>query len=122
MDFGGEMRLTVNGSPLVLRAKFDSEPSSIELDGGANQDGSTFRTGKPKGFMFEPLFQDVPIGTDWDSIMRGGPYNITLVEDFTGRLHTWTAAQFEGTPRVDHHTGETSGVKGRSQTYSRQAA
>ena len=33
-DFGGLMRLTVNGNPLTLRTKFESEPSAVELDGG----------------------------------------------------------------------------------------
>ena len=122
MDFGGEMRLTYDGKPLTLRAKFDSEPSNVEIDGGANQDGSLFRTAKPVGYMAEPVFQDVPLGLDWNAIIRGDARNVTLVEEFTGRLHTWTGAQFEGKPKVDHHTGEVTGIKIRSQTYQRRAA
>lgn len=122
-DFGGEMRLTFNGVPLVLRSKFDHEPVGVEIDGGANQDGSTFRTAKPTGYMAEPLFEDtLPPGASWDGIVRGGPYNITLVEDFTGVLHTWTGAKFEGKAKVDRHNGEVSGLKLRAPAYNRQAA
>lgn len=122
MDFGGEMTFTFNGQPLVLRAKFDSEPSNVEIDGGANQDNSTFRTLKPTGYVAEPTFEDLPIGASWDAIMRGGPYNITLIEAHTGRLHTWTGGNFEGKPRVDHHTGETTGIRLRSRGYKRASA
>jgi len=127
-DFGGEMTFTYGGAPLVLRAKFDSELVPFEADGGANQDGSVYRTLKPTGYMFEPLFEDTAISTptnmDWEAIIRGGPYNCTLVETQTGRLYTWTAAQFEGTPRLDHQTGEVSGIKMRRgiDNFKRRAA
>ncbi|VFU07934.1 hypothetical protein [Methylocella tundrae] len=125
-DFGGFMRFTVNGSPLTLRAKFESEPSALEMDGGANQNGSIYRTMKPMGYIFEPTFEDTPTGTatalDWAAIMLGGPYNISLVEEQTGRLHTWTGAQFEGKPRVDHMTGEVTGIKGRATAYAKTSS
>jgi hypothetical protein len=124
MDFGGEMNFTVNGQQLVLRAKFDSEPTNIQVDGGANQDNSLYRTMKPDGWVSEPVFQDLPDGStlSWDVIIRGGPYNIALNETQTGRLYTWTNAQFEGKPRVDHHTGEVTGLKLRSQSFTKSAA
>jgi len=126
MDFGGEMRFTFNSNPLILRAKFDSEPSSVEIDGGANQDNSTYRTLKPTGYVFEPTFQDnapnVATSLDWEAILRGGPYNISLIEDSTGRLYTWTNAYFEGKPRVDHMTGEVSGIKGRAASFKKTTA
>lgn len=126
MDFGGVMRFTVNGSPLRLRAKFESEPTNVEYDGGANQDNSIYRTLKPKGFVFEPTFQDSFEGQattlDWASIMAGGPYNVSLIEESTGRLFTWTGAQFEGAPRVDHMTGEVTGIKGRAAAFKKTSA
>lgn len=126
MDFGGVMRFTVDGSPLTLRAKFESEPTAVEYDGGANQDSSIYRTLKLKGFVFEPTFEDSFEGSattlDWATIMAGGPYNITLVEEQTGRLYTWTGAQFEGAPRIDHMTGEVSGVKGRARAFKKASA
>ena len=122
-DFGGKMRFTYSGAAIVLRAKFDSEPVGSEYDGGANQDGSTFRTVKPTGYIAEPMFEDsLPAGVTWDAIVAGGPYNMTLVESLTGRLHTWTAAKFEGKARVDHHSGEVSGLKLRAPAYSLQTA
>jgi hypothetical protein len=125
-DFGGEMRFTVNGAPLVLRAAFKSEPSNVEIEGGGNQDGSTYRSLKPVGFMAEPAFQDSDVGVatslDWNALLRGGPYNMTLVEDHTRRLCVWTAASFEGKPVVDHQNGEVTGIKIRSATYKRTSA
>lgn len=125
-DFGGEMNFTVNGSPLTLRAKFESEPVPFKTEGGANQDGSIYRTLKPEGYMAKPTFQDTPVGQatamNWEGIFRGGPYNISLVEEQNGRLHTWTGGQFEGTPQVDHMTGEVTGVELRARTYKRTGA
>jgi hypothetical protein len=123
-DFGGEMRFTWNSTPLVVRAKFTSDPVDVEIDGGANQDGSIYRTVKPIGYMAEPTFEDTPAGVatnlDWRAIMRGGPYNLALVEDHTKRLHTWTEASFEGKPTVDHMTGEVTGIKIRARSYRKQ--
>jgi hypothetical protein len=125
-DFGGEMNFTVNGLPLAMRAKFENEPVPFDTEGGANQDGSIYRTLKPKGYMAKPTFQDTPVGTptamDWEGILRGGPYNISLVEEQNGRLHTWTGAQFEGKPAVDLHTGEVTGIELRARSYKRTGA
>src|SRR5579875_3462719 len=105
-DFGGEMLFSYGGTPLKLRAKFESEPSNLEFEGGANQDNSTFRTAKPTGWLAEPTFSDeLPAGITWDQIIRGGPYNMTLNEEFTGRLHVWTSAKFEGKIRRNHMDG-----------------
>lgn len=125
-DFGGEMRFSVNGNPYILRAAFKSEPTPFEIEGGGNQDGSVYRSLKPTGYMAEPMFQDTDVGIatalDWEAIMRGGPYNMTLVEDHTGRLYMWTNATFEGKPTVDHQNGEVSGIKIRSASFVRRAA
>jgi hypothetical protein len=125
-DRGGLMRFTYNGNPLVIRAKFDSEPSKYEFDGGANQDGSLFRTLKITGYITDPTFQDTPntvaAAQDWEAIMKNGPYNISLIEQDTGRLYTWTGANFEGRASVNHLTGEVTGIKFRSTTYQKTAA
>lgn len=124
-DFGGEMRFTFNANPLTIRAQFSSDPSNVEIEGGANQDGSIYRTLKPVGYMAEPTFQDTQAGIatslDWNAIMRGGPYNLTLIEDHTKRLHTWSEAVFEGKPKVDHISGEVTGITLRARTYHKQA-
>jgi hypothetical protein len=126
MDFGGEMRFLWDGNPLSVRAKFTSDPIDVEIEGGANQDGSLFRTVKPVGFMAEPTFQDtatnIATALDWRAIMRGGPYKLVLVEDHTRRLHIWMDASFEGKPSVDHMTGEVTGIKIRGRSYRKQDA
>ena len=127
-DFGGEMQFSWNGNKLTIRAKFEHEPVPFEMDGGANQDGSTYRTVKPSGYMAEPTFEDndtsTPTTLDWEAIMRGGPYNMTLLETQTRTLFTWTNAKFEGKPRVDRMNGEVTGIKIRTPLggYNKRAA
>ena len=57
---------------------------------------------------------------DWNGIVRGGPYRITVVEDVTRTVHTWTGAFFKGAPKVDRHNGEVSGLMVRANAYARR--
>jgi hypothetical protein len=124
--FGGHTRFLFNGAPLVLRAKVTIEPSDAEYDGMTNQDGSVSRTNKPKGYTFEVTFEDTDdasasqaTGQDWNAIMKGAPYNITIPEDDTGVLHTYTACLLTGRPKIDRESGEVSGIAGLSAQYKR---
>lgn len=125
-DFGGELHFSVNGNPLILRTKFESEPVNMEFDGGANQDNSIYRTLKPTGYTADMTFQDqapnIATALDWSALMRAAPGNMTLVEPNTNRLHMWTQASFEGKPRVDHTTGEVTGIKIRAVAYKKTTA
>jgi len=121
MDFGGHFRFTYAGNPLTVRGSFTSQPSNVTFDGGANTNGSLYRTISVTGYVFDMTFQ-VRSSTgeiiDWDGIMKGGPYNMTMVEEDTGYLHTWTGAQFEGTPSADYQSGEMTGITMRSVAYN----
>lgn len=111
-DFGGIMRFTVGGSPIELRAQFTHDLSPFEIDGGANQSGSIYRTLKPTGYVIDVTFEDSD-GVDVEAVILGGPYNCTLVEESTRHMFTWTGASFQGKPRVDRMTGEITGVTAR---------
>lgn len=115
-SFGGEMRFTYNGAPLVLRAAIKTTPSNTEVEGIVNQDNSVSASHKPSGYGFEPTFEDAA-DVDWDAVMRNGPYNISCVEDHTGVVHTWTGAIFTGRPSVDRGTGEVTGIQGLARAY-----
>lgn len=119
-DFGGIMRFTVGGSPIELRAQFTHDLSPFEIDGGANQSGSTYRTIKPTGYVIEMTFEDAD-DVDMEAVVLGGPYNCTLVEESTRHMFTWTGASFEGKPKVDRMTGEITGLTARvpSRGYKR---
>jgi hypothetical protein len=125
-DFGGEFRFAIGGANLVVRGKFQIYPSNVSAEPLVNQDGSTSRTLTPKGYRFKASFEDSPVGTatalDWEAILRGGPYNATMVEDHTGALHTWTSAKLTGDIEVDRTNGEVTGIEGIADDYKKRAA
>lgn len=120
--FGGEFRMNYNGVPLRMRGNFNITPSNIEVDDVVNQDNSVDRVMKPAGYTAEMNFADSGGGDstqiDWNAIARGGPYRITVVEDVTRTVHTWTRAFFKGAPKSDRHNGEVSGLMVRADAYS----
>ncbi len=120
-DFGGEMRFTYDGTPLKLRAAISYNPARFEIESVINQDNSVSRTLKPTAYDFEVTFEDAA-GHDWDAIMLGGPYNITVVEDTVGALHMWTRASFKGRPSVARETGEVTGITGVAEAYRQTRA
>ena len=120
-DFGGEMRFTYNATPLVLRAAISYNPSRFEIEGMANQDNSVSRTLKPTAYNFEVTFEDGR-DVDWDAVMLGGPYNVTVVEDTTGTIHMWSGASFTGRPSVNRESGEVTGIAGISRSYRKTNA
>ena len=124
--FGGEFRFNFNGTPLIMRGNFNTTPSNIESDDVVNQDNSVDQVMKPVGYTAEMNFADSGGGgstatlLDWNGIVRGGPYRITVVEDVTRTVHTWTGAFFKGAPKVDRHNGEVSGLMVRANAYARR--
>jgi len=120
-DFGGEMRFTYNAQPIVLRAAISYNPARFEIEGMANQDNSVSRTLKPTAYNFEVTFED-GADYDWDAIMLGGPYNISVIEDTIGTLHMWSGASFTGRPSVNRENGEVSGIAGIARSYRKTAA
>lgn len=125
-DFGGTASFTFNGQPLVMRGHITTEPSNVKAGGLINQDGSTSRTLTPKGFVAVCKFEDSTAGLatpqPWDSILKGGPYNITVVEQQTGVLHMWSSAKFTGDIKVDREKGEVDGLSILADTYVVKAA
>jgi hypothetical protein len=113
-DFGGVVRFTFGGSPLVMRGKLTTEPASVKATSITNQDGSASRSLEPKGYVAEVTFEDSTDGLatpqPWDKIIKGGPYNITAIEEQTNVVHTWTQANFIGDAKVDRMNGEVTGL------------
>lgn len=114
--FGGEMRFTIDGDPIVLRGTFNTMPSNLENEGINNQDGSVSIASAPRGFGAEVSFEDND-ALDWNAIMRGGPYDFTVVEEHTNRIHMWTEAHFTGRPQVNRLNGEVTGLSILSRAY-----
>lgn len=125
-DFGGEMRFSIGGTPLVLRGKVTVEPSNVKAESLTNEDNSVSRVLTPKGYMAEVTFEDTPVGQataqDWDALLRAAPSNMTLIEDHNGVLHTWTRAQFIGDVKVDRMNGEVTGLQIHAAAYAKRGA
>lgn len=114
-DFGGTIRFTYNGNSLIMRAKLDMEPGDFAYSGEHNQNGSFDRYVQPMGPVIEAEFVDTIDGNSatsqpWNSIMSGGPYNVSVLEDSTGIIHTITGAKFIGRPKVDRLKGLVTGI------------
>ncbi len=117
-DFGGLIRFTYNATPIKIRAKVEIEPTSGDYKAEDNQDGSFDRFFQPMGPKFDIEFVDSvdgvnPISLPWDSIMAGGPYNVSLIEDTNKVLHTFTGAKFLGRPKIDRLKGIVTGITGQ---------
>ena len=125
-DFGGEFRFAIGGANLIVRGNVKTNPSSVSAEAIVNQDGSTSRSLTMKGFRAEVTFEDTPAAQatalDWDALIRGGPFNATLVEDQTGVLHTWTRAKLVGDASVDRHNGDVTGLSLLADDYKKRAA
>lgn len=117
-DFGGLMRFTVNGSPLRIKAKVEVEPVNARYTVEHNQDGTFCRYVQPEGPTFDIEFVDSkdgvsPLSVDWDTLLKGGPYNCALVEEDNDVLHNFTQLQFMGRPKLDRLKGIVTGITGQ---------
>ncbi|EFL88288.1 phage tail tube protein [Ahrensia sp. R2A130] len=115
--FGGEMDFRMgDGSKLTLRGAFTNMPSNFTSESVTNQDGSVDKVGELKPFKAEVTFKDTP-GTDWNRLVREVNLEATLAEEYTGVVHSWTGAHFEGEPSIDRANGEVSGLTFASPSY-----
>ncbi len=108
-NFGGTMRLTIGGQPRTLRGSIKVNPSGTESEEIVNQDRSYSRSLKPALPGGDVTFEDD--GGDWEAVLLMPPANITVVEDQTGAIHTFTGGSFVGKPETDRSNGEVSGLK-----------
>ncbi len=118
--FGGLVRFTYAGNPLVLRGHVTINPTSVKAEALPNQDGSISRMLQPWGYRVELKFEDSTSGTGgavsspipqpWDNIVQGGPYNVTITEQTTHVTHLFTSAFFIGEAKVNRENGEVDGL------------
>src|SRR5947209_2144246 len=114
-DFGGVIRFTYDGKPLRVRGDFKLEPGDFQYDAEHNDDGSFDRMVKPMGPTIKPTFVDSrdgvsPLSVDWNAVMAGGPYDVSVFEDTNGVIHQITAAKFVGRADIDRKKGLVSGL------------
>jgi hypothetical protein len=93
------------------------DPSLVEVDGMANQDGSAAYKQKPK--LVSAKFKLRHTGnTDWNAIMFMIG-NLTITEQNNGRTHLFTNTRMVGKPDVNLSSGEVDGLSCQGGTYTR---
>ena len=120
---GGRVSITVNGVVYSARGEIKLSPSRISVDVGSNQDGSLFKTIKPKPVMAECTFDRFVDGQGnnlvWkDDLLLVNDLSANFVERDTGITHLLTKATFYGDPSLNLGQGEVDGLKIAAENYT----
>ena len=114
---GGRVSLEINGRRFSVRASAKVMPSTVELENGANMDGSGYSTTKPVLAKLDITFDRGPSGINWTDAFLLQKVNITFQEDDVRATHLFTGGRFSGRPEIDTATGEVSGLSVETDTY-----
>lgn len=119
---GGRVSIVVNGLRYSARGELTLNPSRINVDVGANQDGTLYKTVKPQPAMAECTFDSFVdnFGTPlkWsDDLLLLNNIAATFVEQDTGTTHLLSNASFVGEPGFNTATGEVSGLRIAAEKY-----
>ena len=112
---GGRVSMVINGIPYSARGEITLDVSAMEVEAAANQDGSVYRTVKPKARIATITF-DRFVDLDgrvlaWsDNIMLMTKIPFTFIEQDTDVMHLLTDGCFTGKPEHNLATGEVSGL------------
>ncbi|SHO65816.1 Phage tail tube protein [Pseudoxanthobacter soli DSM 19599] len=117
-DFGGEMRFSIDGTPVTMKGLFQVNPSNRTVEESVNQDGSVDAVHTLAGHRMAMTLVDNG-GVDVHALLKGPARNVTVVEEHTGVTHMWTQARFAGDPQSDRLTGEITGLRLVSASYRR---
>lgn len=112
---GGRVSMVINGIPYKARGEITLDVSAMEVEVAANQDGSPYRTVKPKArtatVTFDRFIDAEGRVLVWsDNVMMQSRIPFTFVEDDTSVTHLLTDGCFTGKPEHNLATGEVSGL------------
>jgi hypothetical protein len=119
---GGRVSININGLSYSARGEIKINPSGLTADVGTNQDGTLYKTIKPKPISAECTFDrfvDVngtPLKWNKDLMLLNN-IPITFTEQDTGKQQLLTNGTFVGDPQIDLSTGEVSGVSLAAEKY-----
>jgi hypothetical protein len=119
---GGRVSTIINGIPYSARGEITLDVSAMEVEAGANQDGSVFRTVKPKprnaSLTFDRFVDLDGRVLQWsDNIMLLANIAFTFIEQDTNVTHLLTDGCFVGKPEHNLATGEVSGLSIAATKY-----
>ncbi|MCW2276378.1 hypothetical protein GJ654_18800 [Rhodoblastus acidophilus] len=116
---GGRVSISINGvnySPREASVKIS--PTTVEMENGANGDGTGYSTVKPVLAAADISFdRGQTSGIKWDNAMLLADINVTVNEMDTGVSHLLTSARWSGRPELDTATGEITGLKVETDKY-----
>lgn len=119
---GGRVSCIINGIPYSARGEITLDVSSIEVEAGANMDGSVYRTVKAKPrqatLTFDRFVDQNGVAMQWsDAVMLMTRIPFTFIEADTGVTHLLTDGAFVGKPEHNLATGEVSGLSVAATKY-----
>lgn len=112
---GGRVSTVIGGVAYSARGEITISPSNMTVEAGVNQDGSLYRTVKPKARTAEITFdrlvdiQGRPLKWD-ENLMLQQNLGITFIEQDTGLTHLLSGGFFTGDPQINTANGEVSNV------------
>lgn len=123
---GGRVSTVINGVNYSARGEITLNVSGISVEGGSNQDGTLYRTVKPKPRTAEITFDRNSGLIDgagrplkWDeTLMLLDNIPITFVEQDGKVMHLLTNGFFTGEPQQNLATGEVSGLGLAAESYN----
>lgn len=119
-SFGGKISITIDGKRYSARGDITLQPTTLEVTGEANHDGSAYFTSKPVLASASMSFS-MPCGLKWDDEMAKCAIDVTIVEEQNNRVHLFTKARLIGRPSLNISNGEVSGLTVMSDRYSQNA-
>jgi hypothetical protein len=120
---GGRVTTVIGGKVYSARGEIKLDVSNIETAVEANQDGSTYRTVKPRPRQAEITFDrfvdnnGVPLRWD-EGVMMLTNLGVTFIEQDTNITHLLSNACFTGNPSANLATGELDGLKIAADKYT----
>jgi hypothetical protein len=119
---GGRVSTVIGGINYSARGVIKLSPSNMSVEAGVNQDGSLYRTVKPKArtaeITFDRFVDNNGQPLKWaENIMLLTNLGITFIEQDTGVTHILSGGFFTGEPQEDTSTGEVDGLGLAADSY-----
>lgn len=119
---GGRVQIQIDNRAYKARGELSLDPSNIEVEAAANQDGSVYRLVKPKPrtaeMTFDRFVDDQGRPLQWsENIMLLQNITGTFIETDTGVTHLLSGGFFTGKPMHNTASGEVTGLGFAAERY-----
>lgn len=112
---GGRITIDFGTTRVSSRGKVAVSPNRVQVEAGANMDGTGFATVKPK--LASADVSNLDRGIVITDAMLLSEINVTIRETDTGVTHLFTKARLTGEGGLDLESGEVTGFKVETDSY-----